>query len=88
MLSSNKPHCHPRLPRSNFKTILIYLNILGNNFLKQHHALTMVVRLHHKPTLKIFSTESNSMIKIVRYLPKSEAAFHSCLQPFTEKRFS
>ena len=34
----------------------------------------------------MFSTESNMMVKVVRYLPKSEAAVHGCLQPFTEKR--
>ena len=26
------------------------------------------------------------MVKVVRHLPKSEAAVHRCLQPFTEKR--
>ena len=26
------------------------------------------------------------MAKVVRYLPKSEAAVHWCSQPFTEKR--
>ena len=25
------------------------------------------------------------IVKVVRYLPKSEAAIHSCLQPFPEK---
>ena len=29
MLSSNKPHCHPRLPKPNLKILLIYRNILG-----------------------------------------------------------
>ena len=37
--------------------------------------------LPHKPTFQIFFTESN-----IRYLPKSEAAVHRCLQPFIEKR--
>ena len=57
-----------------------------NNFPKQHHALTTLVRLLHRPKFKIFSTESNMMVKVVRYLPKSEAAIHRCLQAFTEKR--
>ena len=27
------------------------------------------------------------MVKVFRYLPKSETAVHRCLQRFTEKRF-
>ena len=26
------------------------------------------------------------MVKVIKYLPKSEAAVHQCLQPVTEKR--
>ena len=33
-----------------------------------------------------FYTESNMMTKVVRYLPKSEAAVHRCWQLFTVKR--
>ena len=39
----------------------------------------------HRATFQIFSTDSNTMVKIFRHLPKSEAAVHSCLQPFAEK---
>ena len=52
---------------------------------KQHHALTTVVRLLHRPKLQVFCSESNMVVKDVRYLSKSEAAVHKCLQPFTEK---
>ena len=88
MLSSNKPHCHPRLPKPNLKTLLI--NSLTkifyrNNFPKQHHDITTVVRLFHRPKFQIFPTESNMMVKVVRYLPKSEADVHKRLQPFPEK---
>ena len=46
----------------------------------------MVVRLLHRPKFQIFYTESNVMVKVARYLHKSEAAVHRCLQPFIEKR--
>ena len=55
--------------------------------MKQHHALTTVVRLIDRPKFQMFSTESNMMVRVVKYLPKSEAAVRRCLQPFTEKRF-
>ena len=42
--------------------------------------------LLHRLKFQMFSAESNMMVKVVRYLPKSEAAVHRCLQPFTEKR--
>ena len=32
VLSSNKAHCHPRLPKANLKIPLIYWNILGKHF--------------------------------------------------------
>ena len=89
MLSSNKPHYHPRLHKPNLKTLLINSLIeifQRNKFPKQYHAVTTVVRLLHRPKFQIFSTESNMMVKVVRYLPKSEADVHRCLQPSTEKR--
>ena len=58
--------------------------IQRNNFPKQHHSLTTVVRLLHRPKFQILCTESNMMVKNARYLPKSEATVHRCLQPFTE----
>ena len=45
-----------------------------------------MLKLLHRPKFQIFSTESNMMVKVVWYLPKSEAEVHKCLQPFTEKR--
>ena len=56
-----------------------------NNFLKQHHALITVFRLLYRSKFQIFCRELNIMIKVVRYLPKSEAAIHKCLQSVTEK---
>ena len=55
-------------------------------FPEQHHALSTVVRLFHRPKFQIFSTESNIMVKVVRYLPKSETAVYKCLLPFKQKR--
>ena len=43
---------------------------------KQHHALTTVVRLLHRPKLQVFCSESNMVVRDVRYLSKSEAAVH------------
>ena len=36
----------------------------------------MVVRLFHRPKLQILSTRPNIIVKVVRYLYKSEAAVH------------
>ena len=92
MLSSNKPHCHARLPKPSLKILLICWNIFEkqlsqatsysnqghqiDNFLKQHRALTRVVRLLHRSNFQIFSTKSNMIIKVARYLPKSEATVY------------
>ena len=46
----------------------------------------MVVRLSYRSKLQILSTKSNAMVKVVRYLPKLEAAVHRSSEPFTEKR--
>ena len=51
-------------------------------------ALTTVFRLLHTPKFQIFFTESNMMVKVVRYLPKSKAAGHGCLQPLWENAYS
>ena len=47
----------------------------------------MVFRLLHRPKYQRFPTESNIMVKVVTYLPKSEAVVRRCSQLFTEKRF-
>ena len=72
MLSSNKPHCHPRRLKPNSKIVLINWNILEKHFSKQHHVLTKIIRLLHRPKFQIFSIESNIMVKVVRYLPKQK----------------
>ena len=42
----------------------------------------------HTPKFQIFFTESNMMVKVVRYLPKSKAAGDGCLQPLWENAYS
>ena len=82
MLSSNKPHWNPMLPKANSQILLIY----WNNFRKifpRNIMLNTVFRLLNTPKFQIFFAKSNTMVKDVRYWPKSEAAVHRCLQPFT-----
>ena len=85
MLGPSKPDCYPRLPKPNLEILLMYWNIL-DKFSKQHHTLVTVGRFLHRPKFQVLSAELNVMVKVVCYLPKSEAAVHRCLQPFTEKR--
>ena len=74
MLSSNKPHYHARLPKTNLKILLNYF---------RETTLTGNVML--QPWSSDCFINQNMIFKIVRYLSKSDAAVRRCLQPFTEK---
>ena len=85
VLSSKKPLCHPRHPKPNLKILLIYWNVSGKLLSQSTSCCSHGLKLLHTPNFQVFSTVSNMMVKVARYLPKSETAFHRCLQQFTGK---
>ena len=85
MLTSSKPHCYPRLHKPTLKILLINWNILKKQFSQATLCSNHGPQIASWTKFQIFCTELNMMVKVVRYLPKSEAAVRMCLQPFTEK---
>ena len=83
VLSSNKPHCHPRLAKPHLKILLINWNILEKQLSQASSCSNHSLQIYTKVS-NIF-TESNTMVNVVRYLPKSEAAVHRYLQPLIGK---
>ena len=77
-LSARKRHCHSGL----LKPILKILQIYRKNILEKQLSWVIgsknVFRLLHAPRFQMVSRKLNMMIKVVRYLSKSEATVDSC----------
>ena len=86
LLSSRKPQCHPILSKPNLNFLLIYLKILRKQPSQTTSCSNHSLQIASYTRMSNIFTESNMMVKVFRYLPKSEVVIYRCLQPFTGKR--
>ena len=76
ILSGTKPHFHPRLLMYIYIVATIYFS--GENFSQTVSCFKYSFQIAADAKLEIYFANTIMMASVFKYLPKSEAAVHTC----------